>query len=148
MTKGRAEAEASNLDMNYFLGIDATSGSWWRTSRRRLGSPGNHPVSGLTTVTSNVWHHAAATYDGSDLAAVPGRCSGRDARGGSLRLVVDSVQHAALGTAMTSAGVAAGFFAGALDEARIWNAARSATQIADSRDLELPRVPGWSAGGG
>src|SRR6266545_4610888 len=26
VTKGRAEAEGSNVDMNYFLGIDATSG--------------------------------------------------------------------------------------------------------------------------
>ena len=46
----------------------------------------------------------------------------------------DSIQHAALGTAMTSTGAAAGFFQGQVDEARIWNVARSATQILAQRD--------------
>ena len=41
----------------------------------------------------------------------------------------DSIQHAGIGTAMTSTGVAAGFFQGTLDEVRIWNVARSAADI-------------------
>ena len=32
---------------------------------RTPAAGGNHPVSGTTVVTSNVWHHAAATYDGT-----------------------------------------------------------------------------------
>ena len=40
-----------------------------------------------------------------------------------------SVQHAAIGSALTSNGTAAGFFQGAVDEVRIWNVARSAAQI-------------------
>ena len=37
----------------------------------------------------------------------------------------DSIQHFGLGTAMNSTGVAAGFFDGVIDEARVWNHARS-----------------------
>ena len=48
-----------------------------------------------------------------------------------------SIQHAALGTAMTSTGAAAGFFQGVLDEVRIWNVARSASQIPASKNSEL-----------
>ena len=49
----------------------------------------------------------------------------------------DSIQWAALGSALTSTGAAAGFFAGAIDEARIWNVARSAAQIVATKDVEL-----------
>src|SRR6266498_3296975 len=69
VTKGRAEAEGSNVDMNYFLGIDATSGVLVADFEEGPGGAGplgqNHPVSGVTAVTSNVWHHVAATYDGT-----------------------------------------------------------------------------------
>src|SRR5438067_2886055 len=37
----------------------------------------------------------------------------------------DSIQQAALGSAIDSTGAAAGFFNGVLDEVRIWNYARS-----------------------
>jgi hypothetical protein len=54
----------------------------------------------------------------------------------------DSIQHAALGTAMTSTGVAAGFFAGTLDEARIWNVARTGPQILSGRDQQISTATG------
>ena len=38
---------------------------------------------------------------------------------------------------MTSNGTAAGFFAGVIDEARVWNVVRSGAQILASRDQEL-----------
>lgn len=41
----------------------------------------------------------------------------------------DGIQHAALGSALNSSGVAAGFFNGVLDEARIWNYARTQSQL-------------------
>src|SRR3954447_1052761 len=128
VTKGRAEAEGSNVDMNYFLGIDATSGKLVADFEEGVGGTGplglNHPVSGTTVVTSNVWHHAAATYDGTTWRLyLDGVADGSLAVGQPPR--PDSIQHAALGTAMTSTGVAAGFFAGIIDEARIWNVART-----------------------
>ena len=46
---------------------------------------------------------------------------------------------------MTSTGAAAGFFNGALDEARIWNVARSQAQVSATKDLELTSGPGLIA---
>ena len=115
ITKGRAEAEGSNVDMNYFLGIDAATGRLVGDFEEGAdgSSPGlNHPFSGTTTVTSNVWHHAAATYDGTSWQLyLDGALDGTLAVGQPPR--ADSIQHAALGTAMTCTGAAAGFFQGA-----------------------------------
>src|SRR6185295_2021036 len=48
-----------------------------------------------------------------------------------------STQHAGLATGLTTGGAAAGFFAGAIDEARIWDHARPDAGIRDSASLEL-----------
>ena len=65
VTKGGAESESpANINMNYFLGLDASSGVLVADFEDTAGAV-NHPVSGTTVVTSNVWHHAAATYDAS-----------------------------------------------------------------------------------
>src|SRR5207253_2416987 len=127
VTKGRAEAEASNVDMNYFLGIDSATNRLVADFEEGAGaaSPGlNHPLSGTTALQNSVWYHAAVTYDGSKL---------RIFLNGTLEseLVVgqpprsDSIQHFAIGSAINSTGVAAGFFNGAIDETRVWNYARS-----------------------
>ena len=77
-----------------------------------------------------MWHHAAATYDGTTWRLyLDGNLDRTLALAGSLAPESDSIQHAGLGTAMTSTGSAAGFFAGAMDEARIWNYARSQAEI-------------------
>src|SRR5690349_18273028 len=139
ITKGRAEAENSNVDMNYFLGIDATSGRLVADFEEGAtgASPGlNHPVTGTTAVTQNVWHHAAATYDGSSWRLyLDGVLDGTLSVGQPPR--ADSIQHAAIGSALTSTGAAAGFFQGQVDEVRIWNVARSAGELAGSRFDEL-----------
>src|SRR5262245_44849437 len=62
LTKGRGEAEGSNLDMNYFLGIDA-AGKLVADFEEGVSTGGtaglNHPVTGTTVLTDNVWHHGA-----------------------------------------------------------------------------------------
>src|SRR6185312_16342096 len=66
VTKGRAEAETpANVNMDYFLGIDASSGVLVADFEDTANGT-NHPVAGVTPVTSNVWHHAAVTYDTSN----------------------------------------------------------------------------------
>ena len=151
LTKGRAEAEASTSDMNYFLGIRASDGVLVADFEEGAAgaSPGlNHPIVGVTPIaiapavpTNADWHHAAVTYDGTTLRLYLDGVLERS-------LVVgqpprfDSIQHAGLGTAFTSAGVAAGFFGGALDEARIWNYARSGADIATGRTREIVAAPG------
>jgi len=147
VTKGRAESESpANLNMNYFLGInnsaaDATVGVLCADFENNAGG-GNHRVFGVSPVlVDGLWHHAAATYDGT---------TWRLYLDGNLEatLVVNqtpeatSIQHAGLGTAMTSGGGAAGFFAGILDEARIWNVVRSQTDIQANQNVEIQSAPG------
>src|SRR5207245_5622517 len=70
VTKGRAEAEASNVDMNYFLGIDSTTGKLaadFEEGATGISPGNNHPLIGGTVLQTNVWYHVAATYDGSNL---------------------------------------------------------------------------------
>ena len=128
VTKGRGEADGSNLDMNYFLGIHGTT-RVLVADFEDMATGLNHPVQGVTAICDNVWYHAAATYDGTtwrlylngqlDASLVVGNFTPRS----------DSIQHAGLGTAMTSTGAAAGAFQGILDEPRIWNVARSSAAI-------------------
>ena len=101
----------------------------------------NHPLTGTTTIALNTWYHAAVTYDGVTLQLYlngvleAAATIARPAR-------ADSIEHAAIGTALNSTGVAAGFFAGTVDEARIWNYARTAAQIASGKNREIPTASG------
>ena len=55
--------------MNYILGVIPASGVLAADFEEGATgtSPGlNHPVTGRTAVTPNVWHHAAVTYDGAN----------------------------------------------------------------------------------
>ena len=93
----------------------------------------NHPLTGTTAIALNTWHHAAVTYDGVTLQLYlngvleAAATIARPAR-------ADSIEHAAIGTALNSTGVAAGFFAGTVDETRIWNYARTPAQIASGKN--------------
>ena len=144
VTKGRGEGDNSNVDMNYFLGIRASDGVLCADFEEGAtgATPGlNHPVAGVTPIANNVWYHAAATYDGTKWQLfLNGTLEAQLTVSRPPR--ADSIQHAGLGTALNSTGVAAGFFTGVLDEARIWNYARSAQQIADSKNLEIQTASG------
>ena len=145
LTKGRSQNDTpANVNANYFLGIN-TNGTAGNLTDDRLAvdfedtATGlNHPFTATTVVgVSSVWHHAAATYDGSVWrvyldGVLDGTSTPQAATPES-----GSIQHASLGTAMNSTGVAAGFFAGQLDEARIWSTARSGAQIASSMNTEI-----------
>ncbi len=109
-------------------------------------SPGlNHPISGATEILMNTWYHAAVTYDGTTLQLyVNGVPDGAPVVVGQPPRA-DSIQHAALGTALNSTGAAAGFFAGLLDETRIWNYARTPAQMAAGANREIPAGTGLLA---
>jgi hypothetical protein len=149
VTKGRGEGDGSNVDMNYFFGIDATSGvlvaDFEECSAAEQGAecPGgtaglNHPVSGTTAIVNGTWYHAAVTYDGRYWKLyLNGSLDKTTDLGANILPRWDSVQHAGLSTAMTSTGATDGFFQGRLDEARIWNYARTQAEIQATINDEL-----------
>ncbi len=133
IAKGMAEAEGGPVDMNYFLGI--------RQSDNRLvadfedAATGlNHPVAGTTVIPADgTWRHAAVTYDGTTWRLYLNGALEAQLVVGAFTPRANSIQHATLGTALNSTGGVGtqpqGFFDGVLDEARIWNHARSLQQI-------------------
>ncbi len=149
IAKGRGEADGNNLDMNYFLGIDPDAGVLAADFEGDAGpwAGAAHPVTGVMPITPDVWHHAAATYDGNEWRLyLDGQLDTELAYGHRPR--ADSIQHASLGSALDSTGAPSGYFGGVLDEARIWNYARSASQIASNRVIQIESETGlvgrWS----
>ena len=141
MTKGRGEADGSNLDMNYFLGINGTT-RVLVADFEDAATGLNHPVQGVTAICDNVWYHAAATYDGTTWRLYLNGQLETTLVVGAFTPRADSIQHAGLGTAMTSTGAAAGFFQGVLDEARVWNFARNAAAIQSAMTGPLASASG------
>jgi len=142
------EFDGDTRDGNYFLGIQGSVLAADFEEGIGGASPGlNHPVTGVTPITPNVWHHAAVTYDGTTWALY---------LDGALETTLfvgqpprwDSIQHAALASALNSTGAATGFFAGVMDEVRIWNYARSSSQISSNLSRTISSAPGllgrWS----
>jgi hypothetical protein len=144
LTKGRGEADGDNRDMNFFLGLDA-AGHVIADYEEGAGqiSPGlNHPAIGATVVSNDVWHHAAAVFDGTSLrvylnGALDGVTNGLAGRDPASY----SIQHAGLGTAYTSNGTAGGFFAGVIDEPRVWGTARTQCEIIAGMNAEVATGP-------
>jgi VCBS repeat-containing protein len=128
ITKGAAQADGSNLDANYFLGMDANT-RVLVADFEDAATGANHPVVGVTPIADNIWYHVAATYDGTTWRLYLNGVLDRQLVVGAFTPRSDSIQHAGLGTTLTSTGVAAGFFNGSFDESRIWNVARSAADI-------------------
>ena len=68
VTKGRGEGETpANLNTNYFLGLDSATNKLVADFEDTVDG-GNHPAlaaTGTLVETPNVWHHAAATYNGT-----------------------------------------------------------------------------------
>ncbi|UCE58166.1 MAG: DNRLRE domain-containing protein, partial [Phycisphaerales bacterium] len=146
VTKGRGEADGSNLDMNYFLGIqDGVLAADFEENPTGL----NHAVCGSTAITTDVWHHAAVTYDGTCWAiyldgnpetlgtACTSCTAGNCLTCPAATPRADSVQHFGLATAMTSGGSAAGFFPGLIDEVRVWDHARTPAEILADMNNEV-----------
>ena len=58
VAKGTNEAENDNVDINYYLALDATN-----HLVSEYESPANHPLTGPTVVTANVWHMVGLSLD-------------------------------------------------------------------------------------
>ena len=144
VTKGRDQADQSNLDMNYFLGIRQSDGVLVADFEdSNLGV--NVPVAGSTPVPLDQWQHAAATFDGTQWKLYLNGNLEATRNAGGLVPRADSIQRAAIGSALNSTGVASGYFNGFMDEVRIWNGARTQSQIRASLNFEIPSTTGLVA---
>ncbi len=127
VTKGRGESNNNNRDMNYFLGIDPTTG-YLAADFEDMDSGGNHPVFGTTIIEDNLWYHATATYDGSIWRLyLNGNLEAESIENATPRY--DSIQYNAIGSALNSTGSPVGYFNGFINEVSIWNTALDSTQI-------------------
>jgi len=66
VTKGRGEADGSNVDCNYFLGIDATTNKLCADFEAQAGVSGitagqNYPILGNTAIQNDTWYHVAVS---------------------------------------------------------------------------------------
>ncbi len=141
ITKGRMEAETAAADVNYFLGIDASSGKLvadFEEGQTGATPSANHPITATTVVTQNVWHHAAATYDGTTWNLyLDGILDGTLAVGATHPANAATAVLTTVGSSLDTTGTPAGFFAGAADEVRIWSVARTLSQINATRTVEV-----------
>ena len=144
ITKGLHESDGSTVDANYFLGI--TTAGKLVADFEEYGGGQNYPVTGNTTITTGSWHHVAITYDGQTWKIyLDGNLDT------SLTLAAphipryDSIQKAGLGAAMDSGSIVEGRFAGKIDEARIWDYARSQSEIRATINSEVTSGTGLIA---
>ena len=152
ITKGRAEAETAAADVNYFFGIDATSGKLvadFEEAQLAQGgtTPGlNHPITGTAVIAADsTWHHAAATYDGATWNLyLDGVLDGTLAVNRPANALTNALTS--VGSARTTAGAASGYFAGVVDEVRVWNVSAQSGPDQRNQDHRDHRPPGESTG--
>ena len=110
---------------NYWLGIDSTG----KPNLSREASPWG--VTATNPMPVNEWHHIAATYDGSQTKIyVDGVVNNTTSAPLSINQNVSAIKvNIGAGLANNSPAY---LFKGELDEIRVWNVARTATQIQQS----------------
>jgi len=123
----------SNNRNNDGFGLDfgATSGGVGTIDPFTNGSTdpmGDNKSSGLQANT-NQWAHFAMTWDGTNLKAFVNGVE-------KVSVPIPSMLHTGM-TALTIGGYPPAFFNGQIDEFRIWNVARTATQITSTMNKTL-----------
>ncbi|HEX9077832.1 MAG TPA: LamG-like jellyroll fold domain-containing protein, partial [Anaerolineae bacterium] len=158
LTKGMSDVNGNNRNLNYFLGLGCIGTSCTRDTLvaafDEYGNGLNHQIAGVTTILPDgVWHHAATAYDSTSAIwnlYLDGRLEAV-ARVSVTQPVLprsNSIQYAALATTLNSCGTPGGtcggsnsgppgYFAGVLDEARVWNIARTQMQIQSTLNQEV-----------
>jgi uncharacterized protein YjdB len=144
ITKGRGEADGSNLDCNYFLSIHKTDGTLG-ADFEDMATGLNHPISGITPILNNVWYHVAATYDGTTWTLYLNGQVEKSLYVGTLNSAratprYDSIQWFGIGTTFDSLGRPGAYFDGVLDEIRIWNYARTPDQIRANMNADIQQA--------
>ena len=144
ITRGRAEAENSAVDVNFFLG--------YHPNTKRLiadfedANSVNHPVSS-NSILGNEWTHVAATYQLSTATwklFINGNLDTTLILSDNFMPQSTSQVKPAIGSSLNSTNSPAGFFMGKMDEVRIWNIALSETEIGENFNKEINNAAGLS----
>lgn len=113
---------------NYLLSINAAG--FPLVYRESNAAFANNVIVGTTAIPLNEWHHIAAVYNGTNLQLyVDGILNGSTSTGSIVNNV--SSLKVTIGASYQSNNPS-NFFNGSVDEARIWNIARTASQIQQS----------------
>ncbi|WP_432671334.1 LamG-like jellyroll fold domain-containing protein [Flavobacterium sp. SM2513] len=110
----------------------------WRialTASGKINFAGNGAfgdVTSVATVTDGAWHHVAVTYNGSNAVIYIDGTLDKTITGTGI--LNTSTYQVALGANLQNTGRT---YNGNMDEVRIWNIARTASQIAQSKNCEL-----------
>ena len=143
VTHGGPESDGSNVDANWILGINTTGNviaadfeaeTQAARTTRSAARPRSPTTSGTTPPPPTTAHHGSSTSTATrkhSRARRPARRPQRHARTRS--------QAAGLGVMLRSNGAPGNTarFQGVLDEARVWDHARTSTEILASKNLEL-----------
>ena len=97
----------------------------------------NHPVSGTAVVPPQRLAPRRGDVRRHDLEPLSRRRPGRHPQRRSTGQRGDERPARSVGTALDTTGTAAGFFAGTIDEVRIWSVARSLSQIQATKNSEI-----------
>ena len=144
VAKGMAEAESQVADIQFFLGVTAsTAGSDFENSvatARRVRPSRNPPVSATSSVVTGTWYHLAQRFNYQEISTATSTHNiyKNGAREGSIqtgfRPSVTGTMKVGISVAPKTTGVASGGgFNGTIDEVRISNVARSEGWIQASR---------------
>lgn len=98
-------------------------------------------LDGLSTVSDNVWHHIAVVKSGT---AVTCYLDGIQNGTGTTTRNPGSVTNSSIGGGLIN-GTLQGFTLGTIDEVRVWNVARTGTQIQNNKNCELNAQAGLVA---
>lgn len=125
VTKGRSETDTVGFNVNYFMGISTNK----LAGDFESGGGTNHPITGGTTLIAGRWYFGAITYDGANFRLYLNGVSDASPIATSDAPDITTAQPACIGSAMTTAAIAAGGFNGYIDEVAIWGTALSSSQI-------------------
>jgi hypothetical protein len=133
------EEDINEPNMNYFLGIRKEDSILVAAFEESNSSPNpgkNHHITGFTTIRKNIWYHAAVTYDGTFLKLYLNGVL-ESALEINKQPMNQSAVKTAIGAVLLTGDVPAGSFNGLIDEVRIWNYARTQTEIQNEINKEI-----------
>ena len=100
----------------------------------RLEVEGNG-INGTNAVNDGLWHHVAGVYDPLATTKVALYLDGVLEASGNLTVAVNTAATGNIQIGRRCDGIH--YFNGTIDEVRVWNVARTASQIANNRNVEL-----------